>query len=267
MWLISGDILVGADGIRSQVREHVLGAENPTPTYSGICVVNGFVPSSAIAKPDPSMAFPSFLFTSAGLLMIIPIDSTGETIAWGINAEMEDRDRAGWRAVQDSGEAFRIAKSSYDDVQVEPIRSVLDQAKESESRIWATYSIPKLPKWHTARVCLIGDAAHGMPPNGQGTGLAFEDGAILTRLITSSLPAAQNRDYAALFERFQALRDPRIDAVREKSKAVGQSKYRTPEWLWSLKKWGIRAYFWWNNRQLMHINETRYDVDALDIGP
>ncbi|KAJ7258574.1 hypothetical protein C8J57DRAFT_1644506 [Mycena rebaudengoi] len=30
----------------------------------------------------------------------------------------------------------------------------------------AAYSIPDLPTWHTPRVVLIGDAAHGLPPNG-----------------------------------------------------------------------------------------------------
>lgn len=267
----TGDILVGADGTRSRVRELILGDKSPAPVYEGICVVNGFVSASEAQVPDSTVSYPSFLWTQAGMLMTVPIDRDAQTIAWGINMELPDRNRAGWQALQDSGEAIRLAKKDYEHLTIEPIRTILDRANESEARLWATYSIPKLATWHTDKVCLIGDAAHALPPNGQGSGLAFEDAAVLTRLICST-PAslvsatAETGHYHALFERFQQLREGRIEGCREKTKTVSGTKHRTPEWQWALKKWGFRAFFWWNSYELPFFKQTTYDVDALDLG-
>ena len=48
-------------------------------------------------------------------------------------------------------------------------------------------SVEGLETFHRHRVCLMGDAAHGMPPNmGQGASLALEDAYVLSRLLNAS---------------------------------------------------------------------------------
>ncbi len=249
--------------MHSKVREHVLGCEAPIPTFDGLCIVYGFLPASSAIPPFTDFAFPAFMFTPSGLFMTIPIDREGKTLAWVINTTVEDRSREEWREYEHSGEATRLAKADYDDIQTQPVRSLLDNADDSQARMWAAYSIPELPKWHTSRVCLIGDAAHGLPPNGgQGSAMAFEDAAILTRLLTSKDVTSYNR----LFSQFETIRRPRIKRLRDSSgKTGGMIKSKTGPWGWYFKKWAFRGFFWWNSGVLSHTKETSYDVDSVNI--
>lgn len=175
-----------------------------------------------------------------------------------------DRTRAEWAEFQTSGEAARLAKADYDGISSQPVRSLLDNAKNEETKLWATYSIPDIPTWHKSRVCLVGDAAHGLPPNGQGSGLAFEDVAILTRLLTDS-SVTSNSDFEKIFEKFENIRRPRLQLIRDASKTGEAFKGKTGALAWYLKKWAFRGFFWWNRGVLHHTKETTYDVDGANI--
>ncbi|KAJ7505098.1 putative kynurenine 3-monooxygenase [Mycena galericulata] len=261
-----GDIMIGADGMHSKVRQHVLGPQARTPTFDGLCIVYGFLPASSAIAPSGAdkFTFPAFMFTPSGLFMMMPIDPEGTTLAWVINQPVnEERSRAEWRALKRSGAAARRAKADYDEIQTQPVRSLLDNADETKARLWAAYSIPDLPKWHTPRVCLIGDAAHGLPPNdGQGSAMAFEDAAILTRLLTST---NDTTSYERLFRTFEALRRPRVQRVRQLGKASGAAKGKSGRVGWYVKKWALRAFFAWNGGVLHHAERPTYDVDQVNI--
>lgn len=70
--------------------------------------------------------------------------------------------------------------------------------------------------------------------------MAFEDGAILTRL----LEAQGSRSYNEIFELLEAIRMPRVEKCREKSGSVGGAlKTKTGPWTWYLEKWSIRGFF------------------------
>jgi 2-polyprenyl-6-methoxyphenol hydroxylase-like FAD-dependent oxidoreductase len=267
--LYQGDILIGADGIHSKVRNLVFGDSAPLPLFSQRIVVNGFVSSSDIIKPDsaPDFQLPAFMFTPAGMFMAIPIDPKGETIAWGINkAVPEDRTRQGWQDFEKSGEAARFAKGDFASIQTEPVRSILDKSPNEEAKLWAPSYLPDQPSWHSGRVRLIGDAAHALPPNGLGSGLAFEDAAILTRLVVASKERAgagsEGIDFEAIFAALERVRRPRIEDVRKGNPVAGMGKQTGP-WLWYLKKMAMRAYFWWKSGSLSHVAE--YNVDEVDI--
>ncbi|WWC64292.1 uncharacterized protein I303_106902 [Kwoniella dejecticola CBS 10117] len=257
-----GDILVGADGIHSKVRDHVLGPEAPTPIFTKTQVVNGFIPATAAVKPSPDFTFPAFVVTPGGIFMTLPIDSNAETLTWGITTSAVERTREGWTEYEKSGEAIRTAKQDFDDIQTEPVRSLLDNVDGSKARVWAPYSIPTLPRWHTERVCLIGDAAHALEPNGQGSAIAFQDAALLSRFITSKSPDAS---YGQLFKRFEELRKPKIAEISKNSKPAGALKAKSGPWVWSLKKWAMWGFFTWNRGTLRMHKGPAYDVDDVDL--
>jgi 2-polyprenyl-6-methoxyphenol hydroxylase-like FAD-dependent oxidoreductase len=67
-----------------------------------------------------------------------------------------------------------------------------------------------LNKFHTDRVCLVGDAAHGMPPNmGQGASLALEDAYELTTGLASAAAPAE------VFSQFDRSRRPRAKQMMQ----------------------------------------------------
>lgn len=256
----TGDCLVGADGTRSVVRDSVLGPDAPQPTFVGTATINGFLPSAAAVKPNPDFKLPAFNFTRAGMFMAVPIDAKGEQLTWGITTSLSDRSRAEWAELETSGEGARQAKADFADITTEPIRSLLDSAKEEEARVWPHYAIGELSTWHTSKICLIGDAAHALPPNGLGSGLAFEDAAVLGRLIANKGESS----YEDLFKRYEEVRRPRIAAIR-KSTGAGGVKGKTGPWIWEVKKVVFRLFFWFKGGLLYHTSETAYDLDKLDI--
>jgi len=73
-----------------------------------------------------------------------------------------------------------------------------------------------LDSWYKENICLIGDAAHAMTPNmGQGGGQAIEDAHYLSSLI-AKYPEEN------IFERFQQKRKKKVDAVVNESWMAGK---------------------------------------------
>lgn len=74
---------------------------------------------------------------------------------------------------------------------------------------------------HTqGRVTLIGDAAHAMrPTDGQGGNMAFEDAAVLCRLLGTesarSVAGGANGSMADLLNKFEKTRLPRVKKMHD----------------------------------------------------
>ena len=162
---VSGDVLVGADGLHSVVRHAVLG-ETPL-RYSGYTSWRGIArletrgPSGDVTESwGPGARFG-----------IVPIGH-GETYWFATrNAPAGLKDEPG-RSVAHLLEFFRGWH--------EPISALLEAT--TEENIVRTDIHDRLPvrRWSRGRVTLLGDAAHPMTPNmGQGGGQAIEDAIVL----------------------------------------------------------------------------------------
>jgi 2-polyprenyl-6-methoxyphenol hydroxylase-like FAD-dependent oxidoreductase len=202
--------------------------------------------------------------------MVIPTDPSGDTLAWGINTGSGPRTREEWSELEKSGEACRMAKEGWEGFTNEPVRSLIDGADDKTAKIWTPWTLGKIDKWTKGRCCLIGDAAHAMPPNGMGSALAFEDVALMTKLFTTPPASGSEKDttktYSDLFNRFQAIRQPRVEKLREGGKTAETLKQQTNPWVWAAKKWGFRGYFWWNSGVLKFGAKTEWDVEKVDLG-
>jgi 2-polyprenyl-6-methoxyphenol hydroxylase-like FAD-dependent oxidoreductase len=99
----------------------------------------------------------------------------------------------------------------------------LIQASEQIMTMSAIQTVPRLPVWHTARMIVIGDAAHApSPTSGQGASLSIEDGVVLAQCLRD-LPNA-----GAAFARFEAVRRPRVERIVKAAARINDSKAAGP---------------------------------------
>jgi 2-polyprenyl-6-methoxyphenol hydroxylase-like FAD-dependent oxidoreductase len=76
-----------------------------------------------------------------------------------------------------------------------------------------------MPRWHSGRVCLIGDAAHATTPGaGQGASLALEDAMVLAQCIRDI------DDPEAAFAAFERARRSRVETIVKESRRTGSTK-------------------------------------------
>jgi 2-polyprenyl-6-methoxyphenol hydroxylase-like FAD-dependent oxidoreductase len=90
-------------------------------------------------------------------------------------------------------------------------------------RVTNAYDLPDVPRWHTGRMLLIGDAAHAASPaTGQGASLAIEDAVVLAKALRDV------EGIGAAFSRYERLRRPRVAHNIETSARLSGGQYSPP---------------------------------------
>ncbi len=164
----SADLLIGADGGRSGVRE-ALFSDGP-PRYRGQTVVRGLAPRVG----PPGQAFETW---GDGLRVGV-FDVGGGQAYWYV---VETRHDASWSAEVDLDEVrARVAGWHV------PIGETLAAAPAAVRH--GVFDRPALRTWHRGRAVVVGDAAHPMTPDlGQGGAVALEDAVALAQCLASGL--------------------------------------------------------------------------------
>lgn len=99
----------------------------------------------------------------------------------------------------------------------EPVPSLVDSLGPDNVIVTALEDVPPLEQWFHGSVVLAGDAAHGMLPfAGQGAAQAIEDALALAHAIDS------HEDTETAFEAYKAERKPRAERIRSESHRLGQ---------------------------------------------
>lgn len=183
---VTGDVLVGADGIHSRTRR-LIDPRAPEPRYSGRHVVYGYVPGNpaGLDLDEYHMIRGSRAFFG----LTVP---GGDGRTWWFARLPGERPAAGLSPDQWRDLALQMCRDDATPVHALIAASVGDIVGSD------SYDIPTTPHWHNARLVLAGDAAHAaVPAAAQGASMAIEDAvALATALHDHNNPAVAFAAYA-----------------------------------------------------------------------
>ena len=195
---VEADIVIGADGIRSKVREYLLGME--PPKFAGAVAQRAVFPTSRLGElkiPDCTKwwgpdrhALPYFMTGRRDEIYVIGVLPARE---WESEASSLPCSR---------DEMLEAFSGFHDD-----FRRVLEVAQDVS--LWPIYDRERCDRWSGGRVVLLGDACHPMRPYmAAGGAMAVEDGTILSRCLEKF------EDYHEAFAWYAATRIPRVADVQ-----------------------------------------------------
>jgi 6-hydroxynicotinate 3-monooxygenase len=195
---VDADIVIGADGINSKVREYLLGSE--PPRFVGSVALRAIFPADALRGmkiPDCTKwwdhdrhALVYFLTHRRDEVYVIGVTPRGD---WDSQAAFLPSSR-------------RELIGSFANFHPE-LQRVLQVT--SDVTMWPIFDRERNDRWSGGRIVLLGDACHPMRPfMAAGGAMAIEDGAILSRCL------AQFDDPAEAFRWYEATRIDRVGEVQ-----------------------------------------------------
>jgi salicylate hydroxylase len=198
----AADVVIGADGTHSVVREAVLDGEAPgPPRFSGVCAYRCLVPADR--APKFALRPVQTLWLGPGHHFVHYPISAGRYVNLVAFAPAHD-----WRVESWTAEG-RIEDLRAEFADWDPQLTSLVAAADRTGR-WALLDRDPLPRWTDGPIAVTGDAAHPMFPFlGQGAAQAIEDAAVLARCL-----AGDPGDPPAALRRYEALRKPRTTRVQ-----------------------------------------------------
>lgn len=178
---IVGDIVVGADGAHSAVRTRI-DPDAPPPWPTGTRTVYGFTPTPTFEPPPPEVLRG---YVDRGFFGVTRDSFTGGCY-WFTSLPAPQPLTSGERTNEALWRSRLLAAFGADANPAAP-------AVRDADRILAfdDHALTHLPHWHSARMVVIGDAAHIAPPGSeQGASMALEDGVVLAQCLRDAEPAA-----------------------------------------------------------------------------
>ena len=175
---VQGDVLIGADGIKSAIRAQLLG-ETPV-SYTGDVAWRAVIPVARLPAGimervstvwcGPKKHAVMYYLRAGELMNFVGLVEHGqpETESWTQKRPWEElkQDYQGWHA---------------------DIQTVIDAIDRDSCYRYALNNRPPVDNWSTARVTLLGDAAHPtLPYMASGAAMAIEDAAVLARCLEDS---------------------------------------------------------------------------------
>jgi 2-polyprenyl-6-methoxyphenol hydroxylase-like FAD-dependent oxidoreductase len=203
----SGDfeLVVGADGIASTVRQLTLGADSPN--YTGLMLWRSLIPT----RP-PGVTHWMFLIGEGLTFGLVPMGD-GWTAGVGQVSGPRFHDPLAGRL-----ERVRQRFAAFGG----PVPAYLAALTRDEQLDCRPIEWVDVAQWHSGRVVLIGDAAHAAPPTmGEGGSMAMEDALVLAEVLRTAESVERALDT------YVARRRPRVDWVAQQSREIAMN-FRLP---------------------------------------
>lgn len=206
------DIVIGADGINSRVREILLGPESPQ--YSGYIAYRSIFSSSLVRGHHVALDQSTKWWSDkrhwdpehTRYFLTYPLSQDSDEIYFVTGAPQADWN-GGTHPVNVANDEVRACYAGFHP----EVLALIDAAPAITK--WPVFVRKPLPVWSDGHAVLLGDACHPMSPYmGQGAGMAFEDAAILTRCLQ-----AHPTDPSFAFEMYRKNRIDRTSLIQKVS--------------------------------------------------
>jgi 2-polyprenyl-6-methoxyphenol hydroxylase-like FAD-dependent oxidoreductase len=199
--LVTADLLVGADGVHSRVRQ-AIDVQAPAARYVGLTNFGGIARNTPIAGDLEPEAW-HFIFGSQAFFGAHP--TTAGDVVWFVNVPEPEISRERRRNTTEDEWAQRLLSLVADDAgpAAELVRTGrLELAGDN------TYDLGHVPTWFRGRMVIIGDAAHApSPSSGQGASMALEDAVVLAQALRD------HADAQAAFAAYEGARRERVEKI------------------------------------------------------
>jgi 6-hydroxynicotinate 3-monooxygenase len=212
------DIVIGADGVNSKLREFVPGVAKPY--FTGHVAHRAIFPSSLL-KGLPIRACAKW-WGEGSHILVYYMTQAREEVYFVTSAPQTEWSETSSYVPCDRNEFL----GQFDGYHPE-LRQVIEAAPEVTK--WPIFARDRASSWHNDRIVLLGDACHAMKPYmAAGAAMAIEDAAVLARCISD----VGNQTPGESFAWYEANRMPRVNNVQDIS--AQNTWLRTPvnpDWL------------------------------------
>ena len=223
----SADVIIGADGVHSRVRELLFGPEKPL--NKGRVAYRAVFRASRVGR-DLGPSRTKWWGKDRHIVLYYTTRDSDEV--YFVTSQPEKQDWVtpeSWSAKGNVDELRAAFAGFHSDV-----RAVLDACPDCHK--WAILEREPLPAWSKGRVVLLGDACHPMTPYmAQGAATSIEDAAILSRCL------GEISDVEKALKAYENHRKPRTSKIQAISSANTWMKTpeSDPDWLYGYDAWKV----------------------------
>ncbi len=209
----SGDVLIGADGLRSAVRR-LIDPGAPAPRYSGMGNVGAMTRTEEIDVSAEAADGDYRMIWGKRCFFGYTVSPDGE-IWWFANPPAREPLKPGRGPGAAAHKQRLIELLAVDSGPAAAIVACTD----GQILFGNQETLPRVPAWRRGAMVVIGDAAHAVSPaTGQGVSLAFEDAVVLSRCLRDA------RSVEAALETYEGVRRARVDRVTKWGARMGSAK-------------------------------------------
>jgi salicylate hydroxylase len=196
---VAGDVIIGADGIHSVIRQGLFGADRPV--FTGFVAWRGLCPA---VKLGPVLMRHGGWLAPSSHIFHYPVRNR-ELLNLIAVVERDDWQHESWTDRGTHQEWLGDFPGWHADA-----RAMIEAVEQPFK--WALMVREALPRWSIGRASLLGDSCHStLPFLAQGACMAIEDGAVLARCLEAF------EDAETALRRYEIARRERTAAIVQAS--------------------------------------------------
>jgi 2-polyprenyl-6-methoxyphenol hydroxylase-like FAD-dependent oxidoreductase len=223
--VLRADLLVGADGVHSRVRQ-AIDAQAPAARHVGLTNFGGITQNTPIAGDLEPEAW-HFIFGSQAFFGAHP--TPAGDVVWFVNVPEPEITRDRRRNTTEEEWRRRLLSLVRDDA-----GPAADLVRNGRLELAGdnTYDLGHVPTWFHGRMVIIGDAAHApSPSSGQGASMALEDGVVLAQALRDHT-VGDHAEVPAAFAAYEKARRERVEKIVAAGARSSSSKIPGPVGRW-----------------------------------